>query len=130
MVFRADYASCSGADANDQADPGPGLGVGNSLADQYNSGGWNLGNVFTGCFFQASSLRLTDITRGTSNVFMFGEKSLNPQNYYTGLDGGDNEAAYVGFDNDNCRSTLELPVQDNPITSDTFRFGSAHVGVG
>jgi hypothetical protein len=55
-----------------------------------------------------------------------GEKYLNPLNYRTGRDRGDNENTYVGFDNDICRATWNPPLQDRPGLQDTVRFGSAH----
>jgi prepilin-type N-terminal cleavage/methylation domain-containing protein/prepilin-type processing-associated H-X9-DG protein len=127
---RNDYAACSGDDDNDQADGGPDLGTGTTLAAQFASGGWNEGAIFTGVFYQASSVKLTDITngRGSSNVFLWGEKYITPTDYYNGEDGGDNEAPYVGFDNDTTRTTYNLPLQDRINDSNTLVFGSAHVG--
>src|SRR5207253_1303030 len=81
---------------------------------------------FNGVFFVRSSIRLASITRGTSNVVCVAEKYLNPLAYVTGTDGGDNEAMYVGFDNDVYRCTANPPLQDKNGLSDTFRFGSAH----
>jgi hypothetical protein len=49
---------------------------------------------------------LTDITHGTSNTFLIGEKYLNPDAYTTGLDFADNENLDAGFDNDNSRCTV------------------------
>ena len=96
------------------------------LSQQYASAGFTWSSTFNGVFYQASNTHLTDITRGSSNTFILGEKFLNPQNYYNGSDGGDNEAPYVGFDNDITRTTFEPPQQDNPVTADALKFGSAH----
>ena len=106
------------------------MAVGTPLAQQLGSAGWLSANVFTGVFFQASNTTVNQCIqgRGTSNIFLFGEKYLTTTDYYNGVDGGDNEAPYVGFDNDITRTTFELPAQDAPNASDTLRFGSAHVG--
>ncbi len=46
---------------------------------------------------------MENVTDGASNTYMIGEKYLNPDAYYTGLDGADNESATVGYDNDTNR---------------------------
>jgi prepilin-type processing-associated H-X9-DG protein len=82
--------------------------------------------------YQASRVSIPMITRGTSNVVLLAERYMKPADYYTGIDLGDNEATYVGMDNDNSRSTLTLPVQDSntyPFATpgqNTQIFGSAH----
>ena len=82
----------------------------------------------TGVIFFASNIRFSDITRGLSSTFLIGERYLNPNDYLTGNDAGDNEAMYVGCDNDNSRVTFALPLQDRQDLADTNRFGSAHTG--
>ena len=46
---------------------------------------------------------------------------------HSGNDSGDNEAMYVGYDNDVYRSTNRLAKQDQPA-QDTLIFGSPHNG--
>jgi hypothetical protein len=80
---------------------------------------------------------MSQVTDGTSNTWMLGEKYLDPTHYNTGLDLADNENLYVGFDNDNCRSTNSSwfpPRQDSktppaPWTTSTnlYIYGSAHI---
>ena len=41
---------------------------------------------------------------------MFGEKYLNPDYYYNGGDGADNETMYTGYDNDSHRTTFYTPL--------------------
>ena len=65
---------------------------------------------------------------GTSNTYLLGEKYLNPADYFTGRDYGDNEHMYIGFDNDIARATVLPPLLDKPGYQDIIRFGSAHVG--
>jgi prepilin-type processing-associated H-X9-DG protein len=88
--------------------------------------GWRGTIQWDGIFFVTSKLNLGHVTRGTSNVIMVGERYLNTLNYRTGTDPGDNEATYVGMDNDINRNTFNPPLQDRNGFNDTFRFGSAH----
>ena len=76
-------------------------------------------------------MKIADITDGTSNTYMIGEKYLTPDNYYNGWDVADNESFYTGYDNDNCRTTYfdrstadHTPMQDAPGYNDYNRFGS------
>ncbi len=122
QLARTDYAGNSGSQQANEIYGGPG-----SLAQGDSPGyGWPNTNGFNGIFFTRSTVNFGQITRGTSNTFLAGEKYLNPLNYYTGADPGDNEAMYVGFDNDINRTTFFPPLQDKPGLTDTFRFGSAH----
>jgi prepilin-type N-terminal cleavage/methylation domain-containing protein/prepilin-type processing-associated H-X9-DG protein len=126
LMARGDYAACAGDQNADEVTLGP------KLKDPANIGGANAPSLtppnWTGVVYQYSKVRIADILRGTSNTFLLGERYINPANYFTGKDGGDNEAMYVGCDNDNLRDTFDLPMQDKLGTADTFRFGSAHSG--
>jgi prepilin-type processing-associated H-X9-DG protein len=81
-----------------------------------------------GVIYMRSQIRLGDITHGTSNTYLLGEKYLNTTDYFTGNDAADNEHMYVGADNDICRITLFPPLRDTRGYQDWSRFGSAHVG--
>jgi len=71
----------------------------------------------------------SSIFRGPTHVIMLGEKFLNPANYTSGADGGDNESLFVGQDNDLFRTTLQPPLQDViGIGNGWQMFGSAHPG--
>jgi prepilin-type N-terminal cleavage/methylation domain-containing protein len=83
----------------------------------------------TGVSFQRSEIGQQNITDGTSNTYLVGEKYLNPIDYETGTDGGDNETWCTGFNNDNYRSAFNAPLPDTPgLGGGEYgtRFGSAH----
>lgn len=123
MEGRSDYAGNVGSAPIDEFFGGPpSLAVGDSPT--YN---WPSTANITGVIFQRSEITLTtDITRGTSNTYLIGEKYLNPDNYTTGLDAGDNENLYAGADNDNSRCTASPPLRDRPGYANSLIFGSAH----
>jgi prepilin-type N-terminal cleavage/methylation domain-containing protein len=81
---------------------------------------------FTGVSFLRSEVKLRDISDGLSNTLMLGEKRINPLNYTNGLDGGDNENAFTGWDNDLNRVSGVTPKRDERGIFDPFAFGSAH----
>jgi prepilin-type N-terminal cleavage/methylation domain-containing protein/prepilin-type processing-associated H-X9-DG protein len=121
LAARSDYAACSGNVASDEINGGPA-----SYADE-NTFDWGNTSQYTGIIFRRSQIRFADITNGTSNTYLLGEKYLNPDHYLDGQDPGDNENMYVGFDNDINRTTFSPPLQDTRGVQDTFRFGSAHI---
>lgn len=122
---RSDYAGCSGDNNANEVNGGPSsFAQGDDPA--YWSGRAGTDNQFTGIFFAHSQRKISDITKGTSNQVMIGEKYLNPNNYATGSDGGDNECYFTGMNNDVVRTTFYPPLQDKVGLGDTFRFGSQH----
>ncbi len=84
------------------------------------------GKNCTGVAYQVSRVKMADITDGTSNTYLVGEKYLNPDLYETGSDPGDNEGVYMGFANNVSRFTQQLPLQDTPGVGNWCIFGSAH----
>src|SRR5262245_19811236 len=124
VLARTDYGGNSGSQQANEWTGGP-----NSLADGDSpTFGWPNPNNYNGIFYVRSQINIPSITRGTSNCFLVGEKYLNASRYRTGTDPGDNEAMYVGFDNDVNRTTFFPPMPDQPGVQDTRRFGSAHDG--
>ena len=116
---RTDYAGTSSSTGQNEIDGGPGdLAGGDAMAPA----------LYDGVFGRKSETKITDITRGSSNQLMIGEKYLDPNNYTNGADGGDNECMYTGLNNDVYRTTYDPPLQDRRGVGSTTRFGSAHVG--
>jgi hypothetical protein len=117
-----EYAANGGDQPVDEFFPGPpSLAAGDDPSYP-----WPSTDGLSGVIFQRSDLKLTDISRGTSNTYLLGEKYLNPDAYSNGSDPSDNENLYAGFDNDNTRCTYYPPHRDRPGYRDTFSFGSAH----
>jgi prepilin-type N-terminal cleavage/methylation domain-containing protein len=124
MVARVDYAANVGDQLLDEYDGGPeSLAAGDDPAYP-----WPDTSGLTGICFRRSRVRPAELTDGSSSTYLIGEKYLNPDAYYTGTDTADNEDAYVGFDNDICRTAAlgRTPMLDTKGFADTFRFGSAH----
>ena len=133
FLAHADYAcnvgfriDAKGNPTHDENNGGPpDLKTGDTAAfwrqDPYN-------RIYTGVIYRRSEIRIGDITNGTSNTYLLGEKYLNPVDYFTGIDFGDNDAMYIGFDYDISRDTIHVPLQDKRGLVTPFAFGSAHVG--
>jgi len=140
---KSDYAINIGGDAT-VADywgfPGP-----NSIAQAENAAyPWptpekdlaTLGYTYNGVCAVRSEIRLAEITDGTSNTYLIGEKYLRPESYDgVGATGsatystGDNETIFTGFNRDYQRSGFWPPQQDRQGAVLDSTFGSAHPGV-
>lgn len=104
-------------------------------ADYTKNSRWpQVGLNANGISHMRSSVRMKDITDGTTKTYLLGEKYLNPQSYTDGSDGADNESMYGGFNNDSHRGTYHnatmgislAPMQDTPGLVLYDSFGSAH----
>lgn len=91
----------------------------------------------TGISFYCSAIRLSDVTDGTSNTYMAGEKCVNPDSYLDGMDYADAASVYGGHDWQIARwtyydattpSNSYRPRQDTPGVLYVGGFGSAHTG--
>jgi prepilin-type N-terminal cleavage/methylation domain-containing protein/prepilin-type processing-associated H-X9-DG protein len=100
----------------------------------------------SGISYQHSQVRIEQITDGTSETMMFGEKYKNPDHYLDGTASNDDQSMFVGHDQDMVgytylqrKSNKALPYIDNanfyfgPVQDrpgydggQPFRFGSAH----
>jgi prepilin-type N-terminal cleavage/methylation domain-containing protein len=76
---------------------------------------------------ERSEVKPAHIRDGLSNTYLVGEKNLNPDKYYTGSDGADNNAMYQGNDWDINRWVSSTPRRDQRGTDAATSFGSAHV---
>ncbi|MFT5301690.1 MAG: prepilin-type N-terminal cleavage/methylation domain-containing protein [Mariniblastus sp.] len=85
---------------------------------------------FNGISFPHSEVRIAQISDGTSNTYLVGEKYMNPDDYETGRSSSDNEHWASGFNNDFYRSGRFAPVHDTRglSLSSNLHFGSAHPG--
>jgi len=83
---------------------------------------------YTGPIYPRSRLAMRDILDGTSSTYLVGEKFINPDYYFSGEAGGDNQVMYIGHDRDIVRFGREdtPPLQDMPGSDLYFNFGSAH----
>lgn len=97
-----------------------------------------------GIFFERSLIAPSDVLDGTSHTYLVGEKFLDSDQYKTGVDWGDDQNLYVGFDKDIVRSAHQnfAPDSDAPCAAANcdrsdlsghtkvynyfWRFGSAH----
>ena len=86
---------------------------------------WNTSwGRFNGIVIVHSAVKMADITDGTSNTILLGEKMVNPDNYLDGLDGGDDWTFMDGCQDDVCRGCgiasdgpayyPRTPLQDTP----------------
>jgi prepilin-type N-terminal cleavage/methylation domain-containing protein/prepilin-type processing-associated H-X9-DG protein len=82
--------------------------------------------TYSGICYLRSQIQAAHITDGASNTYLIGEKYLNPDDYSTGADPGDDQTLYGGFDNDNHRTADGQPEQDRPGVQNVYIFGSAH----
>ncbi len=122
-MARTDYAANAGSQSFNELFAGP-----LSLAEGDNANyPWPSTDACNGIFYQRSAVSIAQITRGTSNTFLAGERYLNAIHYLDGNQLGDNEGMYVGFDNDSYRITADPPLRDQSNINNSRIFGSAHV---
>jgi hypothetical protein len=101
--------------------------AGNGFADMS-------GNDGIGC--QRSEVSAADVSDGASCTYMLGEKYHNPDNYFTGLDYGDDHSIFAADDYDRfCWAFANIktpgpctnpPMKDRRGFVDFQRWGSAH----
>ncbi len=138
VAGRSDYAINSGH-AYCELRGGP-----DGYANAATYGGWPTAaelERLTGVSYVRSEVSIRQISDGTTNTYLIGEKHVYHDDYLTGRDRGDNETWCTGFNNDNFRSTGRLsggtiaeavPIPDGskipPEDDNVYRFGSQHPG--
>ena len=72
-------------------------------------------------------MKTADITDGTAYTYMLGEKNVWADHYFDGIDDGDNNYLYMGYDKDLIRwgNINILPYQDTPGAEFPISFGTA-----
>ncbi|MBA3584992.1 MAG: DUF1559 domain-containing protein, partial [Gemmatimonadetes bacterium] len=120
-VAKTDYACCEGDFVTDTLE-GPA-----SLAGAATYPDWRDGSKATGVCFQRSEVRLSEISDGTSNTYLLGEKHVSRAGYDAVGDPGHDQSLYSGVDLDMARWTLDPPRADGDDLH-WRSFGSAHPG--
>jgi prepilin-type N-terminal cleavage/methylation domain-containing protein/prepilin-type processing-associated H-X9-DG protein len=123
-IARGDYAACAGHYVFPIYQRGP-----SSLAATSTYGYVNIStppNELTGVSYRHSQTKIREVVDGTSQTIYAGEKYLNPDDYYTGDDGADNESLYSGFNNDQSRFSEASPLRDRAGVTIYNYFGSPH----
>lgn len=86
---------------------------------------WTDVSQATGICYLRSETRFRDITDGSSQTYLLGEKHVNRQSYSTSDDAGYDQSMYSGVDLDISRWAIDPPLQDSTANNDR-QFGSAH----
>ena len=112
FLARGDYAFNAGSQYYCNIYPGPGsLAQGDDPTYAWPNvstdapGSVDIVYRHTGISYQRSKIRAAQVTDGTSNTYMLGEKYLDPDYYATGSDWTDNSNLFTGYENDNYRCT-------------------------
>ncbi len=124
MVAKSCYAMNSG-------DDWPGYHAGPSTLEAAKTHkGWPNPDRGVGISWWRSAVRFADITDGSSQTLLFGEKSMDPLLYESWYGGGDACDMYEGQDLESNRYAGEdYPLrQDTPGLTDTYSFGGPHPG--
>ncbi len=134
-VARSDYAINQGTELSKSTPCGSYQGIGwgpdNSAAyEQWVSDCVVPARDYDGIAVPGKVVQIAQVRDGTSNTYLVGEKYMNPTDYTTGVDGGDNESMYMGDNADIGRWGSESfpPLTDTPGYAATGCFGSAHAG--
>ena len=122
-----DYAANSGDSYEVQVDIGP-----YSVAQGMDPSYWgDTDDMFTGIIFRRSEISFQHVTDGSNHTILLGEKYINPLDYDTGKDPGDNWHLFAGFDGDHQRAGFPggVPLRDQAgVVVELGRWGSAHPG--
>lgn len=117
-----DYAVCAG-DSIISTPPGPP----SMNPIDVNTYAWPPFRQASGISYVRLQIRMAEVTDGTSQTAMVGEKYLARLHYRSGDSYGDDHPIFIGDDADNRRWTDEPPTKDATV-DDIQHFGSAHPG--
>ena len=121
-VAKADYTINSGSVvAGIQKGPGS-----YDAAADYN---WPDTRKLNGISFVRSEIKAIEVTDGTSNTYLIGEKYINFDNYENWDGVGDAQSMYIGYDQDTHRWTRQPPLEDRRGVTNSTVFGSTHPAV-
>lgn len=118
-VARSDYAANGG-------DRVVLWGGGPSPADGFANRGFADQSGATGICFQRSQIRFADITDGSSNTYLLGEKYLSVDHYQSGISWRDDHTLFAGDDSDMHAWSHDGPVHDRSGFDNVYLFGSNH----
>ena len=126
VAGRADYAANSGtwynqgggSSGTSGGGPTPsGSSYPNTTGYRWIQGGRDADNRLDGIFTQRSEVTIAQVTDGTSNTIMLGEKAHSAEDYENGESGGDNETWCTGFNNDIFRGVIGRIVTRRGVTT-------------
>jgi type II secretory pathway pseudopilin PulG len=86
---------------------------------------WRDVTLATGVSWLRLGAKISEITDGTSNTYLIGEKYVSVNGYGEPVDRGYDQSMFTGVDLDLARWTLQTPIRDETIVSERS-FGSAH----
>jgi prepilin-type processing-associated H-X9-DG protein len=130
-VARGDYAISAGDDfggSGDSRDCNFDMGPANYAQADANADFQNALGTCDGVSFQRSEVSFTKIEDGTSKTYLLGEKYIDPADYETGEDYGDDTSYFNGADQDTQRWSVDEPSQDQFGQQAPSTWGSAHPG--
>ena len=123
---RADY-KWNGGDTILYGEPGPGGSGPTSYAQADDPNfQWRSKDNDTGVVFHRSTIQAREITAGLSHTYLLGEKYLNPDSYFLGAAGEDDQPVLGADDLDLIGWTNSPPLRDRSGDDDLFHFGSHH----